>query len=77
MGLANIAQVSPTVKYISVEQFELDLAYLYSSLKFAVIYKGQNCVTPECFTKDGIVVYKNLLQKLKYGGDIMTYKSKL
>ena len=72
LGLANITRVSPNVKYISVEQFEIDLSYFYNTLKFAVIYKGQNCVTSERWTKDGIVVYKNLLTKFKYGGDIRT-----
>ena len=65
------------MKYILVQQFEIDLSYFYNTLKSAVIYKGQNCVTNERWRKDGIVVYKNLLIKFKYGGDIKTYKSKL
>ena len=68
LGLANITNFNPNVKYISVQQFEYDLIFFYNTLKYAVIYKGSNCVTNERWTKDGIVVYKNLLQKFKYGG---------
>ena len=36
LGLANAANVHPTVKYISVEQFENDIPYLYNALKHSI-----------------------------------------
>ena len=36
LGLANAANVHPTVKYISVEQFKNDIPYLYNARKHSI-----------------------------------------
>ena len=77
LGLANTANVHPTVKYISVEQFENDIPYLYNALKHSIRGRGADLIVQAQSSQDGIVVYKNLTQRYRYGGDVDTYKSKL
>ena len=77
LGMANMMNVHIAIKYISIEQFQNDINYLYYALKQALKSRGSDLVVTAEDTCDGIIVYHNLIQKYKYGGDRETYKSKL
>ena len=67
LGLANIMNVSQDTKYISEEQFFIDLSYLYGALKQSLKFQGSDLINKEHQTKDGIVVLFKLYQQYKYG----------
>ena len=76
LGLANIMKVSQDIKYISEEQFFIDLSYLYGALKQSLKFQGSDLINKENQTKDGIAVLFKLYQRYKYGGDKESYKAK-
>ena len=77
MGLANYKKVHPSLHFITYEQFLNDIGYLYNALKQALKSKGSDLIIQEEQTSDGIVVFHNLIQKYRYGGDMETYKIRL
>ena len=77
LGLANQMNVHISVKYVTLEQLHDDISYLYFTLKQALKSRGSDLVIKEQETNDGIVVYHNLIERYRYGGDREKYKSKL
>ena len=48
--------VSTDIRYISEEQFFIDLSYLYGTLKQSLKVQGSDLINKEARTKDGISV---------------------
>lgn len=74
--MANQINVSTDIRYISEEQFFIDLSYLYGALKQSLKVKGSDLINQETRTKDGIAVLYKLYQRYRYGGDKESYKAK-
>ena len=60
-----------------MEQFYNEIGFLYYALKQALVSRGVDLIIQQESNTDGIVVYHNLIQKYRYGGDMETYKTKL
>ena len=69
--------IHSSLKFVTLEQLSNDINYLYFELKQALKSRGSDLIIQQNETNDGIVVYHNLIQKYRYGGDIETYKTKL
>ena len=77
LGLANYMNILTSLNFISFEQFNNDNGYLYNALQQALKSNGSDLVIQQDESQDGIVVYHNLVQKYRYGGDMETYKCNL
>ena len=77
LDLANYRRIHSSLHFITYEQFLNDIGYLYNALKQALKSKGSDLIVQEEHTCDGIVVFHNLIQKYRYGGDMETYKTNL
>ena len=76
LGMANIMNVSQDIKYISEEQFFIDLIYFYGALKQSLKFQGSDLINKKARTKDGIAILYKLYQRYKYGGDKESFKAK-
>ena len=69
--------IHSSLKFITQEQLSNGINFLYFALKQALKSRGSDLIVQQEETNDGIVVYHNLIQKYRYGGDMETYKAKL
>ena len=78
LGLGRSVNVHVSIYYISAEEFVVDLNYLFSALKQALVNRGSDLIEREDgTTNDGVVILHNLYERYKYDGDVQTYKSNL
>ena len=74
LGLANRMNIHYSLNYITVQQFIVDIGYLYHALLAGLAARGSDIVIQEESTKDGIVVYHTMTETYRFRGDLETYK---
>ena len=77
LGIATYNNIHPSVKYITVEQFEVDSNYLFHALQHCIKGRGSEIFQKHNLMYDGVTTYKVLTDKFRFGGDRETYKNKL
>ena len=77
LGIATYQNVHSSVKYISIEQFDVDSNYLFHALQQCITGRGSEIFNKQHLLFDGVTTYKILTDKFRFGGDRETYKNKL
>ena len=78
LGLARRMNLHMSLHYITTEQFDFDITWLYNALKQAIGNgRGMDVVIRYKNTQDGIAVYHTMLNKYLYGGDLQSFQQKM